>query len=304
MWFKNARIYTVDLSEDLKKVFRNPEALEDALAQVKFKPVTAMEMSSSGFAPIFGRAADVYSFASAGNCFVKIIEEQKLLPSSIVNQAVMDEIENRENQLKRPLKKDEKAAIKTAILQEMMSKAFASRKELFIWVNYDKGYVAVSATSAKRAENAIALLRSALESFPAKPLAPRVSVEDKLSTYVRTNDLPPGFSLGADAVLKSIGDEGATVRISRDELTSKEVINHLDAGKEVTDLQLYLEEDTGFMLSSDLTVKRVSISDQYLERNLPEKTDDTVSDLQSFLIVEADILTNIVTNIKSAFDCA
>lgn len=303
MWFKNARIYSVELSDELLSIFRNPEQLESAISKVKFKPVAPSEMSSSGFAPIYGRASDLYTFTNAGCCFLKILEAKKLLPSTIVNQAVAEEIEIRENQLKRPLKKDEKSAIKTAILQKMISQAFVSRKESYVWINYDKGLVATSASSASAAESAIALVREAFGTFPAKPLSPKVSVEGTLSEFVRTNDLPNNLTLGFNAVLKSIGDEGATVRISRDDLTSDEVINHLDAGKEVTELQLFLESELSFMLSNDLCVKRIAVSDLYMEQNLPEKTDDPVADFQGFMIVESDVLTTIGLNILKTFKC-
>ena len=82
MWFKNARFYTVDLSE-LNQVFSNPQELENALEKAKFKPCQAQEISTIGFAPLFG-GESAYHFSSGSNFFFKMVEETKLLPSSVV----------------------------------------------------------------------------------------------------------------------------------------------------------------------------------------------------------------------------
>lgn len=304
MWFKNARIYSVALNEQLSAIFKDPATLEEKLQSAKFKKATDLEVQSCGFVPVFGRNTDSYAFSFKNNHFFKFVEENKLLPSSIINQALLDEIENKEAELNRPLKKNEKAALKTAITNKLLARAFTTQKELLVWVNTQYNFCAISVSSAKRAENAITFLRKALGgSFPAKSFQPRCVVEDRLTSFIAKNDLPEGFALGSDTVLKSNDDEGSTVRISRDVLNSEEVINHINAGKVVTELQLNFADCLSFVLTSDLSLKRINLNDQYLEVNLPQKSDDAVTDLQSFLIVQSEALTSLILSIVKTFDC-
>ena len=306
MSFKNLRLYTVDLSNnsELKNIFANETLLEECIASCKFRKTMEQEMSTCGFAPLFGRHTDAFTFSSNHNHFFRFVEENKLLPSTIIKEAFLDEVDRKENELNRALKKDEKQALKLALTNKMMAQAFVTRRELFVWVNSLYGFVGVSATSAKRAESAITVLRKALHgSFPAKPLQPRCVVEDRLTSFIAKGDLPQDFKLGYDCVLKSTDDTGATVRASKEDLTCKEINSHIEAGKRVTEVQLDFVENAQFVITSELAIKRITLDDQYLERSLPQKTDDKIADMQSYMLVDSDVLTAIFDKVMKAFDC-
>ncbi len=302
---KNVRLYSVALDEQLKQLFSHESELEAALAAQRIKPMSESDMATYGFAPVFGRAAQAYTFSHNSNHFFRFVEENKLLPTSVVNQVLADEVESREEELGRPLKKNEKKTLKQAIINKMLAQAFVTRRDFLIWVNSRYGFVGVTVTAAKRAENAITYLRKALGgSFPAKPFQPRCVVEDRLTNFIAKNELPEHFKLGYDAVLKSNDDTGATVRVTKDDLTTAEITSHLAAGKIVTELQLNFNEIATFVLAQDLTVKRLTLDDQYLEQNLPKSSGDKLADLQSMTLIEGESLTELVGALTKAFDCA
>lgn len=303
MWFKNARIYTIALDNSLKSIFNNETLLNDKIQAACFKPTTQMELSSCGFSPILGRNTEAFIFSHEHNHFLRFTEENKLLPTSIINQVLADEIDLKEQELNRPLKKSEKQALKIALINKMMAQAFTTRRESFLWINSQFGFVAVSVSSTKRAEAAISILRKALGSFPAKALQPRCVIEDRLTSYIAKKDLPNFFNLGTDAVFKSNDDMGSTVRVSKDDLTSNEVLNHIKAGKMVTELQLDYNNAAQFVITSDLGLKRININDLFLEKNMPQSTDNKLADLQATIILESTILTELISKIFKAFDC-
>ena len=303
MWFKNARIYRLELSEEIKNYFKNEELLEKTISEKAFRPCMAQEVSTLGFAPIFGKNAKAFTFSNAHNHFFKIVEENKLLPASVIKNELDEEIENKEIALKRELRKNEKQALKTAVVNKLLAQAFSARRELLICVNSEKGYVAVSVSSAKRAERAIAMLIEAFSTFPAKCFQPRCVVEDRMTAWISNNDLPNVFTLGNDATLKSTDDEGGTVKVSKEDLSSDEIAVHINAGKVITDLQLIFEDTVMCVLSSDLTVKRMRPLDQFLEKNLPEKSDDAVADMAAHLCLQGEVLTSLIDSISEIFDC-
>lgn len=303
MWFKNARIYRLELSEEIKNYFKDEELLEKTVSEKAYRPCMAQEVSTLGFAPIFGKSAKAFTFSNAHNHFFKIVEENKLLPASVIKNELDEEIENKEIALKRELRKNEKQALKTAVVNKLLAQAFSARRELLICVNSEKGYVAVSVSSAKRAERAIAMLREAFSTFPAKCFQPRCVVEDRMTSWISNNDLPNVFTLGNDATLKSTDDEGGTVKVSKEDLSSDEIAVHIKAGKVITDLQLIFEDTVMCVLSSDLTVKRMRPLDQFLEKNLPEKSDDAVADMAAHLCLQGEVLTSLIDSISEIFDC-
>lgn len=303
MWFKNARIYTVELDENTKQLFANEGTFEERIAIERFKPMGAQESSAFGFSPVFGANTEAFSFVHDHNYLLRFTEERKLCPAEIVKQAFADELQSKEQELNRTLTHAEKSALKTAVINKMMERAFVSRRELFMWVNTRYGFAAVSTSSAKRAEQAIMALRKALGSFPAKPFQPRCVVEDRLTSFITNGELPESLTLGSDAVLKATDDSGSTVRISKDDLTTDEVLSLIKAGKVVTELQLNFNHCAKLVLSAELVLKRVSLDDQFLEKNMPQTTGDPVADMQANVILESDVLTNLLGQIAKTFDC-
>ncbi len=302
MWFKNARFYTVDFSE-LNEIFKNEVDVEDAVEGVAFRPCMAQEISTVGFAPLFGENTP-FHFSSANNHFFRLVEETKLLPSSVVNNQLHELVLQKELELKRQLRKNEKEALKSAVVNQLLSRAFATRRDLLLWCNPEIGMCACSASSAKRAEKGLAMLREAFTTFPAKLLEPHCLVEDKLTSWLKDGHPVSRFSLGTDTTLKSIDDDGGIIRASREDLTSDEISVHLQAGKVVTEVQLNFDDSLMMVLCSDLSCKRLKPTDQYLERNLPQKTDDAIADMQSHLVLQGEMLKELGSYIMETFDCA
>ncbi|MBQ9275321.1 MAG: recombination-associated protein RdgC [Succinivibrio sp.] len=301
MWFKNARIYTLD-KDASAALFKDPQALEEQLERTAFRPCMAQELSTMGFAPLTGPGS-AFHFSHAGSFYLKLTEETKLLPAAVVRTELEERIRQAEEKLGRQVHKNEQETLRTALIGELLEKAFATRRDTLVWLNPALGLCAVGASSAKRAEKVLALLREALGSFPAKVLQPRCVAEDKLTAWLSQQDLPASLTLGTDTTLKSPADEGGTIRASREDLASEEIAVHVKAGKLATEVQLIYAQEAVFVLSSELVLKRVKLLDQYLERSLPEHSEDEAADLQALLIVQGDLLSRLCTDLLEFFDC-
>lgn len=301
MWFKNVRFYTLDLGDTLNTI-KDEAKVEELLAKTAFRPCEANEQSSIGFAPLFGSNTP-FHFSTGNNHFLKLVEETKLLPSQVVKTQVDEQVQKKELELKRVLNKQEIETVKAAVSNSLLSKAFATRKELLIWFNTQANIVGISASSAKRAEGALAMLRETFMSFGAKLLAPKCVVEARMTTWIKENTLPEKFDFGSEVTLKSTDEDGGIIRASKEDLTSQEIAVHLDAGKNVYEIALNYDDAVTFSLTNDLTIKKVKPTDIYLEHNLPNKVEDEIADAQSLLILQGEIFTELCSYIMEIFDC-
>ncbi len=50
-------------------------------------------------------------------------------------------------------------------------------------------------------------------------------------------------------------------------------------------------------------IKKIKPSDIYLEKNLPEKSDDAIADAEALLVIQGDILTSLTQYLMEIFDC-
>ena len=184
------------------------------------------------------------------------------------------------------------------------TQAFATRRELLIWVNTDKSLVGVAATSSKRAEKALAMLREAFSTFPAKLLAPHAMVDEKMTSWLKdATTLPKRFTFGSETTLKSTDEDGGIIRASKEDLTSEEIAVHLEAGKVATEIGLSFDESLELTLTSDLALKKLKPTDIYLEKNLPEKSDDETADAQALLVLQGELLSELCDYLMEIFSC-
>lgn len=303
MNFKNLRFYTVDLT-DLIDTLKDDEKIEEALEKAKFTECPKDQLYSVGFVEFFEGYVPKH-ISSGHNHFFKVGEEAKLIPSSVIKTTLKKAVTAKEAELSRYLKKEEKEALKAAISNRLLSQAFTTYKELIILVNTDLNIVGVSTTSAKKAEMAIALLRDALTTFPAKILTPMSSPEDVMTNWLKdTSSIPVGFQLGNDATLKSVDDDdGETIKAIKADLTSDEIAVHLDGLKKVKEISLVYDDAVNIKLTSDLVIKSFKPTDTYLEKNLPEKTKDEKADEESMLFLQTELLTEICSHLLKIFKC-
>ncbi len=302
MWFKNARIYNVDLSEIIE-IFKDEQRLDEALRQAAFTPCTAQMVASCGFVPLYG-ADTPFCYRQGPHCFCLMQEENKLLPASVIKNELETQVRQREQELNRKINHDERNAMKTAVQNQLLSRAFTTRRSYLVYINPESRLCAVSASSPKRAEAVLAMLREALGTFPARILQPRCVVEDRLTAWISTpSELPERFELGTDTVLKSPADEGGVIRASKEDLTSEEIALHIQSGKVSTEVQVIYNEALSLVLTSDLSFKRLKPLDLYLERTLPEQTDDEIANLQGQLVLQGELLNELGLAVMEIFDC-
>ncbi|EOG5361695.1 recombination-associated protein RdgC, partial [Proteus mirabilis] len=136
-----------------------------------------------------------------------------------------------------------------------------------IWIDLDKQRIIVDASSYKRAEDSLALLRKTLGSLPVIPLHTEQLIELTLTEWVRNNDTPSGFMLHDEAELKAVLEEGGIAKFKKQDLASDEIATHIEAGKHVTQLSMEWQERISFTITDSLMLKKISLSDVLKEHN-------------------------------------
>lgn len=261
-WFKNIMIYRLNRSLAL-----TAEEMEKQLAGSVFTPCGSQEMTRSGWVAPMGGNSDALTHVVNDQILICVRKEEKILPSSVVKQELNGKINKLESEQSRKLRKTEKDALKDEVLFSLMPRAFSRFNQTFIWLDTAKSLVIVDSASAKKAEDALALLRKSLGSLPVTPLALENPIEQTLTLWVRDSEAPAGFVVQDEAELKALLEDGGIVRCKKQDLASDEITAHLTAGKVVTKLALDWRERIQFILADDGTLKRLKFADTLREQN-------------------------------------
>jgi recombination associated protein RdgC len=242
MWFKNLSLFR------LTESFNHSSAeVEQKLESMRFRPCGSHDESSFGWTSPLGRSSEQLVHSSNGFMMVCGKKEEKVLPSSVVNELVQEKILDIETQQARKLSKKERTEIKDELIFDLLPRAFSFSRNTFAYIDPKGGWVVVDSGTAKKAEDMLSSLRKCLGSLPVVPLNTAQKPISVMTEWLINNQTPAGIS----------PEEGAIVRCKKHDLALPEIKNHLETGKQVIKLALNWDDRLSFVLDENLSVKRL-----------------------------------------------
>ncbi|MDF7210907.1 recombination-associated protein RdgC [Proteus mirabilis] len=294
-FFKNAIVYR--MTRDIQI---SAEQLEEALKTLAFIPCSSQDMSRTGCVSPLGNYGEMLTHVAGNQVLLCIKKEEKILPSTVIKETLQEKIEKLESEQGRKLKKTEKATLKDEVIHSLLPRAFSKYSQTQIWIDLDKQRIIVDASSSKRAEDSLALLRKTLGSLPVIPLHTEQPVELTLTEWVRNNDTPAGFMLHDEAELKAVLEKGGIAKFKKQDLASDEIATHIEAGKYVTKLSMDWQDRIKFTLTDSLMLKKISLSDVLKEHNDDIHHDDYAQRFDADFILFTGEFSVLIDELVSA----
>ncbi|MFP1738320.1 recombination-associated protein RdgC [Lonsdalea quercina] len=290
---KNALIYRLT-----RKV--SFEEMESQLSEFAFTPCGSQDMTKCGWVTPMGSCSDALTHEVNGQILICARKEEKILPSPVIKQALKEKVDKLENEQRRKLKKTEKDAIKDEVLHSLLPRAFSRFSQVWLWIDTVNDLIIVDATSAKKSEDTLALLRKTLGSLPVVPLMMENPIELTLTDWVRSGKPPAGFTLQEEAELKDILQYGGILKSKHQDLVTHEIAGHIEAGKVVTKLALDWQERVSFVLTDDGMIKRLKIADVLLEKNDDIDREDIPQRFDADFVLITGELSALIKNLIDA----
>ena len=270
MWFKNLLIYR--LTQDLPF---DAQVLETALATKLARACSSQELATYGFVAPFGKGEDApLVHVSQDFLLIAARKEERILPGSVVRDALKEKVEEIEAEQMRKVYKKERDQLKDEIIQAFLPRAFISRSATFAAIAPKQGLILVNASSPKRAEDLLSTLREVVGSLPVRPLAVKVAPSATMTEWVKTQKAADNFFVLDECELRDTHEDGGIIRCKRQDLTSDEIQLHLSTGKVVTQLSLAWQDKLSFVLDDKLVVKRLKFEDLLQDQAEQDGGDD------------------------------
>ena len=283
MFFRNLTLFRFPTTLDFSQ-------LDSLLPDMVLKPVGALDMSSRGFVPPFGRGDDVLAHRSGESLWLTVGGEDKILPGSVVNDLLakkLAEIEEKEG--RKPGGRTRKR-LKEDLLHELLPRAFVKPSRTDALLDLEHGFVAVDTSSRKNAETVVSEIRHAMGSFPALPLNAEVAPRSILTGWIAGEALPEGLALGEECELKDAMDGGAVVKCQNQDLQGDEIAKHLEAGKQVTRLALTLDDHLSFVLGEDLVIRKLKFLEGAVDQLENTEREDLRAELDArFALMSGEV---------------
>lgn len=165
-FFKNAIIYRISNPMSLMAQLAT---IEQQLLPFQFTPCGSQDTARTGWVPATAFSQTLKHDAN-GQYLLTVQRQEKILPGPVIKQELAARVAKLESEQGRKLKKTEKDSLKDEVLHSLLPRAFTKDSSTQLWIDVMNGLIVVDASSARKAEDALALLRKSLGSLPVIPL--------------------------------------------------------------------------------------------------------------------------------------
>ena len=271
MWFKNLSLLRFTEPFDL-----DPVEFAQKLDARRFRPCGSLEPISYGWCAPLGK--DTFPLAHVANGFVMVCaqKEEKIVPASVVNEILSEQVAEIEDRQGRPVRRKEREALRDEVLQDLLPRAFSHSRRTYAYIDPKGGWLVADCASAKKTEEIASLLRQCLESLPVVPPATRERPSAIMTRWVMDNDLPPDITLESECELRSPEEDGGIVRCRRHDLSAPDIQNHIEAGQEVHKMAETWNDRLSFVIDDALGIKKLRFLDLVQDEAAQVETSDPV----------------------------
>lgn len=294
MFCKNLIVYDINKKQLLSEINN------DVISKIAYQPCSPTDSRKSGFVSPLDN--DVLVVEINNQVLLKYKVEQKILPANAIKQALDEKVKKQESMLSRKLKKSEKLSLKDEVMIDLLPKAFSKFECFNIWIDKKNKTISVTTSSFKKAEDILAHLRRELGSLSISPICGEQAPEKALAKWLQ-GDKPQCFEICDSAVLFDCVDTHSKIKLINEQITdSQEVKSYLDAGRLVESLSLAFNQGVNFTLKRDLTLSKITFDSAILDKNDDFMIDEREKKIEADFIIATDILSNLITEIKNAFN--
>lgn len=247
MWFKQVT------------PFRLPELpekryLDESLGSSWFKKLNGFDWFSEGFTHP-NAFAELAVFEAQKTMLITLKREEKVLPNAVIKNNLDEIVKKIEAREGRKVGRKEKNELRENLTSNLLTRALT--KSSCTNGLLAKGWLWTDTASRHKAENLLIKLREALGGLTAKQPITRQSPASLMTYWLLQGEAQGRFELDSDVTLVGAGDVAPKVKISRKDLTAEDVVQHAKNGMKVTELGLVWNDRVAFILTQDLTLKRI-----------------------------------------------
>jgi len=250
-----------------RKFNLDADQLSSMLAAQSFTPCSGLRPSSFVWVSPTGEPEGPLIHEVAGCVLICARREDKVVPSSALNEAVAERVAHVEQVEGRKLNTRERLSLKEDSLVTLLPRALPRSKQIMGYISPGDDLLVIGTGVAAEAELFLTCLRDSLDSMPLVPPQVQEKPTDVFTRWLLTRKLPEYFSLGDLCDLHD-PEDGSTVTCRRLDLDTREVRTHIEAGKLCTRIGLRWHGDLQFAVDKNLSLKQIKL----------ESTDDRIED--------------------------
>lgn len=293
MWFRQVQLLRLTAS-----VQSSASALADKLEPMVFVPCLPSTPSSAGWVPPIEEEDAPLAIGVNGCIMVCLQVEEKILPASVVTQAMKEKIKKIEAGEARKVRSKEKLNLKDEITHTLLTRAFSRLTRLFAYIDTRNNWLVINSTSPAKVELFLSVFKKTLGDCvePIEVIKPSTII----TQWLKTGEYPKVFSIEKSCVLQDPEHQNRVIRCQEQDLFAGSIQSLVKDGCEAIQMALCWQDRLNFVLVDDFTLRGVRLS----EDDLAEIQEDIETKQQRFaadLVMMSTMLTGLFTDLLNVF---
>ncbi|MFN3886430.1 MAG: recombination-associated protein RdgC [Aquabacterium sp.] len=258
--FKNLTVYRIG-----SEWATTAAEIETELEKARFAPCGASQEKSIGWLEPRGIDHGPLVEVVDGHILLKLMVEQKVVPSSVVKRRCDEIAAQIEKQTGRKPGKKQVKELKEQALHELLPMAFTKQAVTRVWIAPRERMLIVDTGSQSRAEEVVTLLVQAIPGFAVSLIQTEMSPQVAMAHWLGTGEAPYAFTIDRECELKSTDEMKSVVRYARHPLDTEEVRQHIVSGKVPTKVAMTWRDRVSFLFTESLQLRKIAFLDVVFE---------------------------------------
>lgn len=254
MWFKQVQVF--QLSTRFK---HQPSDMHHRLEAFAFQPCLPSLPCSMGWVSPLDEDDAPLTRGMNGCYMITLQIEDKILPATVVNQALKDKVKQIEANEARKVRQKEKLGYKDELVHTLLTRAFTKLTTIQAYIDTRNHWLVLNSISPAKTELFISMFQKAFgecmeEVELIKPSA-------LLTHWLKTQDYPQEFSIGKACVLQDPEQQSRIVRCQQQDLFTSGVQSIFKEGFDVIQMELCWQDRIKFVLADDFSLRSVTLAE-------------------------------------------
>ena len=296
MWFKQAQIYRLSTS-----IPYQADDLANQLERLSFTPCLPSLATSHGWVSPIDEDEAPLVHAANGILMICLQFEEKILPATVVNQALIQRIKEIESTQCRKVSQKEKMSCKDDLIQTLLPRAFSKLLRIFAYIDTKRNWIIVGTIHAAKTEKFKNLLQKSLNGIQMQPFELR-NATSIMSHWLANGDAPRPLFINKACVLQDQSQQNRIIRCQQQDLFAGAIKSLLKDGCAVKELALTWNEQIDFVLTDELTLRTIRFCDEVLQLSKEIYTETQAQQFDADFVIMTETLSKLFDQLLPLFE--
>lgn len=292
MWFKQIQLFQLSSS-----IPRSAVDLTEKLQLLEFKACLPSMPFSMGWVPLVDEA-DAPLVRGVNHCMMMCLQvEEKILPATVVRQAVAEKIKRIAVTEDRKVFAKEKLALKDEMAITLLPRAFTKLTRIYAYIDTQRQWLVLGTTNTKKAEQFLSLCKKTITD-DIQPLELK-NLSAIMADWLKNKTYPSSLAVEKAAVLQDINQKNRIIRCQQQDLFVNSIQSLLKEGCEVKQLALSWQDQINFVLTDNFSLCSIRFQDEIKEQAKDMEPETKQQQFDADFFIMTTILTNLLQELLS-----